>query len=393
MERLQLLAHVALDREIMQDDGRKPVLVISAHDYTVAGAQQPRHSIAIALKSWRQLYSSMFEAVVVACGEPQTAGMLDKIVNVDIYASALEGATTFCDWHWHAPLLGLSVNKVLANIGLCQVPRVRSQPGRGPSDGGIGENPDKTLAKRPDTQTAMAMDLALETPARPAGFVLSPKSVRRPLPGCSSKHSRSCARPASGSITGVDSRTAHELAVANRMADKSVHDPLADAVRSLGKPNEFGANVGLIRFNAVSTFTKRQGVQAKAKMFRDETDKRAASLDMPEDLKDHVRARICEDALRKFDDKESQRDLNDTTLLVQHLAGEVDVQLQQRWKEGSSDQMWEETTASLSGSLQRTVGKRPDPFPKIGKLLQTAGRGVTSSLIQQHEALGAGVRA
>eukprot|EP00425_Heterocapsa_triquetra_P022351 CAMPEP_0195141254 /NCGR_PEP_ID=MMETSP0448-20130528/162577_1 /TAXON_ID=66468 /ORGANISM="Heterocapsa triquestra, Strain CCMP 448" /LENGTH=801 /DNA_ID=CAMNT_0040179633 /DNA_START=8 /DNA_END=2410 /DNA_ORIENTATION=+ len=103
-------------------EGVKPILVISAHDLTVAAAQQPRMSIATGLKSWGKVHARAFKAVVVACGNESTASLMDKTINSDLYATVVRGKMSALKeiayaWHWSLPLLKLSVNPVLANIG------------------------------------------------------------------------------------------------------------------------------------------------------------------------------------------------------------------------------------------------------------------------------------
>merc|ERR1712226_855542 len=108
---------VGLDGRLGVGRSRKPILVISAHDLTVAATQQPRQSIAAALRAWRHNHAAEFEPVVLACGDADTASLMDKTINNEIYASALAGnVDEFC-WHWHPPLLELSVNAVLSKIG------------------------------------------------------------------------------------------------------------------------------------------------------------------------------------------------------------------------------------------------------------------------------------
>mmetsp|Transcript_8131 Transcript_8131/g.23235 ORF Transcript_8131/g.23235 Transcript_8131/m.23235 type:complete len:805 (-) Transcript_8131:79-2493(-) len=110
----------------------KPVLIISMHDLTAAAAQQPRHSIAAALKTWRKLYAHMYEAVLVACGDSHTAEILDGQVNSELYASVLNGTWKPDAWHWDTSFLDLSSSGMLARLGTSvQSARHRGQTNEG----------------------------------------------------------------------------------------------------------------------------------------------------------------------------------------------------------------------------------------------------------------------
>lgn len=69
----QSIQRLRANKETKTADNQKPVLVIGLQDLTVAASQQPRHSIAMALKGWRLHWARVFEAVLVACGDNETA--------------------------------------------------------------------------------------------------------------------------------------------------------------------------------------------------------------------------------------------------------------------------------------------------------------------------------
>jgi len=383
VERLQLLAHAAVDPEIMQVDGRtdvdlhlaqgrKPVLVIAANDLAYAGAPQPRHSIALALKSWRQLHCTKFAAVVVAGGERSTAQIMDKFVNFDVYASTLQDRPFSCDWPWDPALLQLSVNRTLLNIGARrQPPRAELGLERG---GGEGAAPE--AAPGPQAPRSPAAG------ARPAALAAPAETPRRPW---------------SQRATGMDSRTAHEIALANRMADRYIHDPIADAKRRLDKSKADTSSAGTAGVKTIASYQNKQEREAQNKMLRDKIENLADSLEMPEELKVHVVATICDDKMLARQGKSVRQDSGEAPPLqneLKQIAGELDARLQQRRMELPSARRGE----ALPGDVQEVPAddlsgppaipdNKSDLLPKIGRILQTGGRSVTNNLILQHEAL------
>jgi len=115
--RLNMLTHRALQAA---EPKKRPVLVISACGLLDAENRQPRLGMANALRTWRSMYANSFEAVIVACGEHQTALFMDKVINIDVYTSILNNSTVHpspLQWHWNMPILNLSNNPVLGHVG------------------------------------------------------------------------------------------------------------------------------------------------------------------------------------------------------------------------------------------------------------------------------------
>eukprot|EP00435_Cladocopium_sp_Y103_P038561 s430_g10.t1 len=72
-----------------------------------------------ALKTWRTMWSGYFQAVVVACGDRETAAIIDRVVNTDVYMKVLQNqalSPSAKEWHWKLELMQLSYNPVFANI-------------------------------------------------------------------------------------------------------------------------------------------------------------------------------------------------------------------------------------------------------------------------------------
>lgn len=104
MERLNLIGLVALEGH---DGGKKPLLVLSATNLRLL----PRHGIARALKHWRSIYASFFDAIVVACGDDKnTAELFDEVINSDVYEAGVLPRDQ------DSVLLELSVNPDLADL-------------------------------------------------------------------------------------------------------------------------------------------------------------------------------------------------------------------------------------------------------------------------------------
>jgi len=410
MERLQLLAQVGSDRDSRQRESsinprlakvRKPVLVIAAHDLTVHGAPQPRKSIAIALKSWRQYYSNLFEAVVVACGDEQTAQLMDMNINRDIYASALAGATTFCDWCWNERLLELSVHDVLLCISEArkefllekQFQRQRSSGSTGSKERRLethAESADESAQAAPTSalqnsatsrsETAVAPLSSRDTRRRPSG-VTGPAAHSQLLDDSVAEE-----KWAEEQWRGESSRSAFQRALEIRKAERIVIDPIEAARMRLEyqKPSsEKTANARVIATRALRTFNNHKTRLEKEQKTRFDIDQRAMMYGYPKDLKNHV-ARLAEielmDGIWQASHGTSFRSASEVPKLdPEALAGDIGKQLEQ--SRGNTAGMSANSPAGAPRSPRRNVAK-------IGRNMQLAGRGVIQNLIEQHEALG-----
>lgn len=94
----------------------RPLLIIAAQGLTDSSDPQPRESIGKLMQSWRRAYADMFEAVVVACGDRETASKLDAIINTDLYSSALDGRLTKGSFGWNVEACSLSINPALKEM-------------------------------------------------------------------------------------------------------------------------------------------------------------------------------------------------------------------------------------------------------------------------------------
>eukprot|EP00434_Breviolum_minutum_P005638 symbB.v1.2.004970.t4/scaffold284.1/size240047/10 len=121
--RLNVMTYQALEdlgqKEGSETNEQPAVLVLAACGLADAEYRQPRGGIAQALKTWRTMWSGYFEAVVVACGDYETAAMIDRLVNTDVYMKVLQNlpvSPAASQWHWKLELMQLSYNPVFANI-------------------------------------------------------------------------------------------------------------------------------------------------------------------------------------------------------------------------------------------------------------------------------------
>jgi len=394
MERLQLLAQVAADRDAKQREAsinphlarrQKPVLVIAAHDLTVPGAPQPRNSIAIALKSWRQYYSELFEAVVVACGDVHTASLMDMQINKDIYASVLAGATSFVDWSWNPELLELSVNNVLRTIGDLRQTYLKDPVWRAfLSDPSLQKDP-LPLAKGSPASGGVSEKKKLHPPGEAADEV-TPMAV---------SSSRTAKPSVFGTgITGESSRSAFQRALDIRKAERIIHDPIESARKRLDKDRdnvnaERSANARVIATEFLRTFTAHKTRLEKEQMTRFDIEKRAAMFGFPKHLKHHV-SKLAEVELmegawqaRHGTSFRSTFEVPKLDSDARTLAGDLSTQLHHH--HSLREVTVERQSADLPG-----IGRTPRQKPaKIGRHTQLAGRGVIQNLIEQHEALGA----
>lgn len=328
MDRLNLIAQGALavteqDRNYLGGEAKvpsshkKPVLVIGLQDLTVAAHQQPRHSIATALKSWRLQYADEFEAVVLACGDKPTALIMDNTVNGPLYASALNGCTkTAMSWHWDEALLRLSVSPVLLSIKerveLIRCARSAAGTSKAGSEAGglksrdelaqTGEQPSLDSSRRGSTSrrmsaayaqqaTIMEVNHRVEIGAGSQNSGQSPwqSQPQSPRDDGPSPRRQSMAAQRSGALhagMGEDpshgtprrmsseplgkrmsvqpekpstcsSREQFQRSLANRLQDSYVHDPQADIKRKeefQNPENEIQANAGAKRALAVGVF-------------------------------------------------------------------------------------------------------------------------------------------
>jgi hypothetical protein len=346
---------------------QKPILVIAAHDLTAHGAPQPRKSIAIALKSWRQYYSQMFEAVVVACGDEQTATIMDMNINRDIYSSALVGVTTFCDWSWNQRLLDLSVHKVLRNLSdmrLHQQERARM----------FGERSATLQDIMLETQTE-GEDESAQAPPQTSVAVRSESKVAPPF--------------SSHTVTGESSRSAFQRALEIRKAERIVHDPIESARMRLEyqKLNtEQAANARVIATHALRTFTAHKVRLEKEQKTRFDIEQRATVYGFPQYLKHHCE-KLAELSLIEGNwhaihatGFRSAFEVPKLDSDARSLAGDISKHLQDtRGPKGGPQ------SADLPMDAARSPRQRK---AKIGRNMQLAGRGVIQNLIEQHEALG-----
>jgi len=306
-------------------ESQKPVLIISMQDLTVAAAQQPRHSIAMALKGWRLQWAHFFEAVIIACGDSDTACIMDKTVNGNIYAQALTGKKCVEGWHWHLPLLQLSVNKVLINIhnkGMTRESKVETKvhAGRKNSAQADGDNrpqfarskslkdkvrqtkcdlpapQEEVYSVRRKSSVAMAEDLSQLVSEHNSAIKqekqhVTPRTpIWKPKPSLKQQPKVVIALP---TPTQESSRAAYERCLKNRLADQSIFDPIADAKERARREHyqhpqtELQAKAGERRVLAVKAFVKqgyetRKEQEAKRQAQNAWLDKTADSFDMPE---------------------------------------------------------------------------------------------------------------
>lgn len=115
MDRLNLLTYRALCAS--EAGTLQPVIVLGLCGLTDAENRQPRGSIAQALKVWRSTWAGLFQAVVVACGDENSAAFLDRSVNLDVYMEIIQNQPVkpaAHEWHWDIGVGELSTNRVLA---------------------------------------------------------------------------------------------------------------------------------------------------------------------------------------------------------------------------------------------------------------------------------------
>lgn len=341
MDRLNLIARGAISIGIQDHNANKattadevdqvskespkPVLVIGLHDLNVAAAQQPRHSIATALKGWRAQWGRHFEAVLVACGDSETATIMDKTVNGNIYVTALAGKPVLREWHWHEPLLALSVNSVLSNIGGRNHPK-DDQLARSTTKSSKELRKQKTEGdplspKTPKTpKTPRKLQAALDAKLPPEEQMERQISRRRSsfemaedLQQVISDHETRCknenaperrtsnvwSRGSSkeqvmtSTPSQETSRMAYERHLKNRLADQFKVDPIADVKKRAyyqDPTSELQAGAGEKRAIAVKAFMglgkdTKKASEEKEKANAAWLEKTTKSLEMPEELK------------------------------------------------------------------------------------------------------------
>lgn len=158
-----------------------PVLVLSACGLADPEHRQPRGGIAQALKTWRTMWSGYFEAVVVACGDVETAAIIDRTVNTDVYMKVLQSqplSPSAKEWHWKLELMQLSYNPVFANIAR-RVASVREAPVS--RSGSLRPEQPRKSGRRTSGAGIMFLTEAMSENQRPAGAVLHSASSRLSL--------------------------------------------------------------------------------------------------------------------------------------------------------------------------------------------------------------------
>lgn len=180
--RLNLMTYQALeDFGPTSSAASPPVLVLSACGLADPEHRQPRGGIAQALKTWRTMWSGYFEAVVVACGDVETAAIIDRTVNTDVYMKVLQSqplSPSAKEWHWKLELMQLSYNPVFANIAR-RVASVREAPVS--RSGSLRPEQPRKSGRRTSGAGIMFLTEAMSENQRPAGAVLHSASSRLSL--------------------------------------------------------------------------------------------------------------------------------------------------------------------------------------------------------------------
>eukprot|EP00928_Gymnodinium_smaydae_P088775 TRINITY_DN72816_c0_g1_i1.p1 TRINITY_DN72816_c0_g1~~TRINITY_DN72816_c0_g1_i1.p1 ORF type:complete len:936 (+),score=126.58 TRINITY_DN72816_c0_g1_i1:59-2866(+) len=148
LDRLYLIAQAAQVVTTREEGGAsatKPILVFGAlgcdgHKY----GRHPRHAVANALKHWRKTFSSKFESVFMAIGDPSSDGsggglgdFFERVINRQVYQLAASmGAkrdktskrlAPMAPWHWDTRLLQLTCrgNRLIAASAIIQQNKLR----------------------------------------------------------------------------------------------------------------------------------------------------------------------------------------------------------------------------------------------------------------------------
>ena len=184
--RLNVMTYQALEdlgqKEGSETNEQPAVLVLAACGLADAEYRQPRGGIAQALKTWRTMWSGYFEAVVVACGDYETAAMIDRLVNTDVYMKVLQNlpvSPAASQWHWKLELMQLSYNPVFANIAR-RMAAMREAPVVSTSASLRADQPKKT-GRRASGAGIMFLTEAMSENQRPAGATLQTAPSRLSL--------------------------------------------------------------------------------------------------------------------------------------------------------------------------------------------------------------------
>ncbi|CAK9050313.1 unnamed protein product [Durusdinium trenchii] len=168
--RLNLMTYKAL--ELQEPDGPAPILVLAACGLADAEHRQPRGGIGQALKTWRTMWSGFFEAVVVACGDSETAAIIDRAVNTDVYMKVLQNqpvAPSASQWHWKPAVMQLSYNPVFSCIAR-KMENIREAPVSSSST--LRADQPRKSGRRASGAGIMFLQEAMSEQQRPAGAIL-----------------------------------------------------------------------------------------------------------------------------------------------------------------------------------------------------------------------------
>lgn len=224
MDRLNLLTYRALSSA--EPGSYRPVLVLGLCGLTDAEHRQPRGSIVQALKVWRSAWAGHFQAVVVACGDENSANYLDRSVNLDVYKQIIQNQPVrpaAYEWHWDTGVLDLSTHRVLsivaARVNLQRQHRMGSSCSTSATV--AADERRKSGARRTSRAGMFMLGQALSDKPSEAGAVLktSPKTSVAIAPTISEE---SMTAPSAEELAFVQRKSSLELNSRRSSADRRV---------------------------------------------------------------------------------------------------------------------------------------------------------------------------
>eukprot|EP00913_Durusdinium_trenchii_P012186 g11445.t1 len=118
------------------------------------------------------MWSGFFEAVVVACGDSETAAIIDRAVNTDVYMKVLQNqpvAPSASQWHWKPAVMQLSYNPVFSCIAR-KMENIREAPVSSSST--LRADQPRKSGRRASGAGIMFLQEAMSEQQRPAGAIL-----------------------------------------------------------------------------------------------------------------------------------------------------------------------------------------------------------------------------